>query len=154
MALFSRTFRSSIEDNKSERKILRGQKHRYEIVPPTEDYFQCLKVQPGAAFFRALLDCNYPINSLSLNIPTILINMGVNVMIKTGYSFVHRIDKRGKLKIKKNVKVDHFIKKLTKRGDKLYVDQPLVCIQEISEVTPWDENEVKYAERELEAYRK
>ena len=66
------------------RRLPAGQKRRYEITPPGDDYFKYLNIQPGSAFFRSLLECKYPIHSLSLNVPTMLINLGATMMLKTG----------------------------------------------------------------------
>ena len=65
------------------KKAWMGQKKKHEITPPTQNYFQFLQIQPGSGFFRGLVECKYPIGGLMLNIPAVLINLGVTIMIRT-----------------------------------------------------------------------
>jgi len=116
---------------------------RSEFNPPEENYFGYLDTQPGAGFFRNLLESKYPIKSIALRIPAMLINIGILIMLKTGYFITYHIDKRGKLKIKEDMKPSHFINKLEKMSDNKYKDQPLICIQNINSNKPWDEYEVR-----------
>eukprot|EP00826_Nyctotherus_ovalis_P008361 TRINITY_DN12160_c0_g1_i1.p1 TRINITY_DN12160_c0_g1~~TRINITY_DN12160_c0_g1_i1.p1 ORF type:complete len:116 (+),score=17.42 TRINITY_DN12160_c0_g1_i1:65-412(+) len=106
------------------------------------DYFKHLETRPGAYFFRRLLESTYPIQSVSLRIPKMLVNIGVTVMLKTGCLIGYCLDKHGRLKAKEKVKASDFIKKLEKNNDKMYKDQPLMCIQNINYDKPWQEHEV------------
>ena len=125
-------------NNKSRSESKKG---RYEIAPPTPDYFHYLQIQPGSSFFKTLAESKYPINTLSLHIPAILINSGIPILLRTGITFFI-VDKRGKLKVTENVKINKFIKKITESSDELYEDQPIICIQEVNEAKPWKELEV------------
>eukprot|EP01022_Parablepharisma_sp_SALTPOND_P000862 TRINITY_DN105159_c0_g1_i1.p2 TRINITY_DN105159_c0_g1~~TRINITY_DN105159_c0_g1_i1.p2 ORF type:complete len:607 (-),score=46.39 TRINITY_DN105159_c0_g1_i1:7835-9655(-) len=144
MALLSTKSQWSLVNSQSPKKTLIGQKKKHEITPPDPKYFQCLQIQPGSAFFRALLECKYPIGTLSLNIPAMLVNLGFSVLLRTSITSISRttIDKQGKLKITENVKMEKFVRRLEKRTDKLYADQPLIYIQEINDKHPWQEIEV------------
>ncbi len=138
----------------TKKSVMVGQKKKHEIMPPTQNYFEYLQIQPGSGFFRGLVECKYPIGSISLNIPAMLINLGVTVLLRTSMIFEkaslrgakknkHTItDKNGKLKVTENVKMDKFVRRLEKRADKLYKDQPLMYIQEINDKKPWQETEV------------
>jgi len=61
-------------------------KRMHKITQYGPDYFQCLPIQPGSNFFRALAESKYPISSIMLNIPAILINFGVPVLLSTSIS--------------------------------------------------------------------
>jgi len=74
---------SNFDLNESPKKLSKGQKKKFEINVPSANYYKSLQIQPGSAFFRALLECKYPINTLSLNVPAMLINLGVTVLLRT-----------------------------------------------------------------------
>jgi len=46
------------------------------------------------------------------------------------------------LKVTENVKMDEYIRKIEKRNDELYNNQPLMIVQKTNEVSPWLEQEV------------
>ena len=69
--------------NMSKLKLISVQKKRFVVSPIKPDYYQCLPIQPGLGFFKALTESKHPISSLKINIPAILIDLGTTVLLKT-----------------------------------------------------------------------
>lgn len=57
---------------------------KYEICPPNPNYFKDLPIQPGSTFFRSLIGCKYPLNTLYLNIPHLFYNDPTPILLYTG----------------------------------------------------------------------
>ena len=129
--------------NKTQSKLnsLSLKRRQSEISPSVDDYYRCLPIQPGSGFFRALAESKHLISGLNINIPIILISLGTSTMLKTSMDYII-IGKHGMLKVVENIKTIDYLKKLEKRMDNLYIDQPILSVQQINENCPWREAEV------------
>ena len=63
-----------------------GQKKKHDVAPVDPDYYARLPIQPGSGFFHALVEGKYPLASLPLHVPEILLSCGAPTLLHTGTS--------------------------------------------------------------------
>jgi hypothetical protein len=64
--------------------MMLGQKKKHDVAPADPNYYSKLPIQPGSGFFHALVEGKYPLSTLALHVPEILLSCGGPTLLYTG----------------------------------------------------------------------